>query len=346
MPNHLVESPALMPRGGLFRTATLMFCALAWLWAAPSRVQAQAQEQAPAWPSKPVKIIVAGSPGSPPEVLARGLGQRLQEKTGQAFIIDNRPGANTIIAMQACATAVPDGSTFCLTTNDSLSVNPHLYNKLPYDPDKSFAPVAMLAWPHGVIVANAQLGVKTFQDVVALSKAKPGTLNWASFGVGSSSHLYLEWIRDRTGWDVTHVPYNAGRAVPATLSGEAQLTYLTIGGLKQHLDAGKLVALAVAGTERSPFLPQVPTFAEVGLGDFFIRTWFGLFAPAGTPAEAVAKMHQLAMNIVNDASFKTQTMDPLTLAPAQASIEQMQAYLKKDRETGAAVVKIAKVKLD
>ena len=322
------------------RLAALLALSLALSLACPLAAQAQA------WPAKPVKIIVAGSPGSPPDVLARGLGQRLQDKAGQAFIVDNRPGANTLIAMQACATSAPDGYTFCLTTNDSLSVNPHLYGKLPYDPDKSFAPVAILAWPHGVVVVNSQVGAKTFKEVVALSKAKPGTLNWGSFGVGSSSHLYLEWIRDRTGWDVTHVPYNAGRAIPAAISGEAQLTYLTIGALKPHIDSGKLTPIAVAGIERSPFLPNVPTFSEVGLGDFFIRTWFGLFAPAGTPQPVLEKMNELAVAIVNDASFKTQTMDPLTLAPSRETIPEMQAYLKKDRDAGAVLVKVAKVKLD
>jgi tripartite-type tricarboxylate transporter receptor subunit TctC len=313
---------------------------LALLMAAPLAALAQA------WPSKPVKIILTSGPGTPPDVLIRGVGAALQERTGQPFIIENRPGANTIIGMQACAAAAADGYTFCFTTNDSVSVNPHLFSKLPYDPDKSFTPVAILAWPNSVVVVGSQVGAKTFADVVALSKAKPGTLNWGSFGTGSSSHLYLEWIRSRTGWDVTHVPYNAGGAVPAALAGQVQLTYLSIGALKPHIDSGKFVPIAVAGLQRSPFLPDVPTFSEVGLGDFFVRTWFGLFAPAGTPASIVSEMNRLSVAVVNDPAYRAKTMDVLTLSPGHESPAEMQAYLKKDREAGGELVRIAKVKLD
>jgi tripartite-type tricarboxylate transporter receptor subunit TctC len=300
---------------------------------------------AQAWPTKPVRIIVTTPPGLPPDVLARGLAQQLEARLGQPFIVENRPGANTIIGVQACAAAAPDGYTLCLTLNDSVSMNPHLYNKLPYDPDKSLAPVALLAWPNSVIVANAQSGIKTFKDAVALSKSKPGTLNWGSFGNGSSSHLYLEWIRSRTGWDVTHVPFNGGSVQP-TLANQVQLTYLSIGALKPHIDSGKLVPLAVAGAQRSTYLPDVPTFGEVGLGEFYVRTWFGLFAPAGTPAAIVNELNKQSVAIVNDGAFRTKVMDVLTLTPGKETPAEMQAYMKKDREVAGELVRIAKVKLD
>ncbi len=300
---------------------------------------------AQAWPTKPVKIIVTTPPGTPPDVLARGLALQLETKLGQAFIVENRPGANTIIGVQACSAALPDGHTLCLTLNDSVSMNPHLYSKLPYDPDKSLAPVAILAWPNSVIVANSQVGVKTFKDVVALSKAKPSTLNWGSFGNGSSSHLYLEWIRSRTAWDVTHVPFSASPVQP-TLANQVQLTYLSIGALKPFIDSGKLVPLAVAGAQRSTYLPDVPTFGEVGLGEFYVRTWFGLFAPAGTPAVIVNELNKQSVAIVNEASFKTKIMDVLTLTPSKETPAEMQAFMKKDREIAGELVRIAKVKLD
>lgn len=300
---------------------------------------------AQAWPTKPVKIIVPTPPGTPPDILARGLAPQLEGKLGQPFVVENRPGANTIIGVQACAAAAPDGHTLCLTLNDSVSMNPHLYSKLPYDPDKSIAPVAILAWPNSVIVANSQVGVKTFKDVVALSKAKPSTLNWGSFGNGSSSHLYLEWIRSRTAWDVTHVPFSSSPVQP-TLANQVQLTYLTIGALKPFIDSGKLVPLAVAGAQRSTYLPDVPTFGEVGLGEFYVRTWFGLFAPAGTPAAIVNELNKQSVAIVNDASFKTKIMDVLTLTPSKETPAEMQAFMKKDREIAGELVRIAKVKLD
>jgi tripartite-type tricarboxylate transporter receptor subunit TctC len=301
---------------------------------------------AQAWPSKPVKIFVAYAAGSPPDVLTRALAARLQQQYGQSFVVENRPGGNTFIAMQACGTAAPDGHTLCVTTNDSLSVNPHLFGKLPYDPDKGFAPVAILAWPNSVIVANSQIGVHQFKDVVALSKQKPDTLNWGSFGNGSSSHLYLEWIRARTGWDVTHVPYGGPNLVPAVLSNQVQLTYLAIGALKPHIDSGKLVPLAVAGFQRSPFLPQVPTFAEVGLGEFFVRTWFGLFAPAGVPDAVTQQLNKSVVAIVNDPAFRANTMDVLTLSPGSETVAEMREYLVKDRLAAADLVRTAKVKLD
>jgi len=301
---------------------------------------------AQSWPSRPVKLIVPYSAGGPVDVLARTVAQRLSQHYGQPFVVENRPGGNTLIGMQACRAAAPDGHTFCITTNDSLSVNPHLYAKLPYDPDKDFAPVAILAWPNSVIVANSQLGARQFSDVVALSKAKPQTLNWGSFGLGSSSHLYLEWIRASTGWDVTHVPYNGPHLIPAALANEVQLTYLTIGALRQHIDNGKLVPLAVAGFQRSPFLPEVPTFAEVGLGEFFVRTWFGLFAPAGVPDAVRQDLNKRAVEIVNDAAVRAATMDPLTLTPGRETVAEMRAYLIKDRQAAADLVRTANVRLD
>lgn len=307
---------------------------------------AQAPAWAQAWPARPVKLFVAGPPGTPADAMARAMAQRLQQQYGQPFVVENRPGANTLIAMQACGTSAPDGYTFCITTNDSMSINPHLYSKLPYDPDKGFVPVAILGWPNSVIVANSQLGLRKFQDVVAASKAKPGTLNWGSFGVGSSSHLYLEWIRSRTGWDVTHVPFNGPTMVPATLADQVQLTYFSIGALKPHIDAGKLVPLAVAGLQRSRFLPDVPTFAEVGLGEYFVRTWFGLFAPAGTPEAVVEELNRSSVAIVNEAGFVATTMDVFTLTPGRETPAEMRAYLAKDREAGRELVRAAKVKLD
>lgn len=301
---------------------------------------------AQSWPTKPVKFIVSSAPGLPPDVMMRAAAQQLQQRYKQPFVVENKPGANSQIAMQACAAAPTDGHHFCVTTNDSLSVNPHLYSKLPYDPDKSFAPVAILAWPNSVVVANSALGLKTFKEVLAYSKQKPGTLNWGSFGIGSSSHLYMEWIRATTGLDVTHVPYNGPNLVPAVISNQVQLSYLAIGALKQHIDAGKLVPLAVAGAQRSPFLPGVPTLAEAGMGGFFVRTWFGMFAPAGTPEAAVQEMNRAVLEIVNDKAFRATTMDVLTLTPGEGSPAEMREYLVKDRAAGAELVRVAKVRLD
>ena len=320
---------------------TLARCtALLALAAAPLLALAQA------WPTKPVRLILSSAPGLPPDVLARGLAQQLQQRYRQPFVVENKPGANAQIAMQACAAAAPDGHTFCITTNVALSVNPYLYTLLPYDADKSFAPVAILAFPNSVVVANSQLGVRTFKDLQAWARQHPGALNWGSFGVGSSSHLYMEWIRATTGLDVTHVPFNGPTLVPAVVSNQVQLSYLAIGALKAHIDSGKLVALAVAGAHRSPFLPQVPTLAEAGMGEFFVRTWFGLFAPAGTDTGVVNELNKAALEIVNDRAFRSATMDVLTLTPGSGTPAEVREYLQRDRAAGAELVRVAKVKLD
>jgi tripartite-type tricarboxylate transporter receptor subunit TctC len=298
------------------------------------------------WPSKPVRLLVSSTPGSAPDVMTRALAQRLHEHYKQPFVVENRPGANTLIAMQACASAAADGYTFCITTNDSMSLNPHLYNKLPYNADKDFAPVAIIAWPQGVMVANSQLGVQQFKDVVALSKRKPGSLNWGSFGIGSSSHLYLEWITSRTGWDMTHIPYSGRSVVPVVIANEVQVTYAAIGALKPHIDSGKLVPLAVPGNQRSPFLPQVPTFTEVGLGEFVMRNWFGMFAPANVPDAIVQDLNKATLAITHDAAFRKATLDVLTLLPGSETPAEMRAFLVKDRAASAELVRLSKVKLD
>lgn len=297
------------------------------------------------WPTKPVKLIVTLPAGTPPDVLARGLARQLESRLGQPVVVENRAGANNIIGMQACAGAVSDGYTLCVSTNDSVSVNPHLYQRLPYDPDKQIKPVAILAWPNSVIVVDSRLPAKSFQEVVELSKSRPGTMYWGSFGNGSSSHLYLEWIRSKIGWDVTHVPFQ-GSPIQPMLAGQVQLTYFAIGALKPHIDSGKMRPIAVAGYKRSLFLPDVPTFEEVGLGKFFVRTWFGLFAPSGTPDKILEQLNVHATAIVNDAEFRAKVLDPLTLTPGNDDLAGVTAYMKTDREFARDLVRAANVKLD
>ena len=298
-----------------------------------------------AWPTKPIKIVVPAAAGTGPDIVARSLGQNLERRFGKPVIVDNRPGASTTIGMQACATAEADGHTLCLTLSDSVTLNPHLFKKLPYDADKSFSPVAIVAWANTAIVISSNVPAKTIPEVVALSKVNPAALNWASFGNGSNSHLYFEWIRSKTGWQVTHVPYRSNPLQPV-LAGESQITLMPIGALQPYIESGKLVPLAVTGTQRSPFLPSVPTFAELGLGDFFMRTWVGLFAPAGTPQAIVDTVAKETIAIVNDPAFKARVMDPLTFSPGKEGPREMQLQISRDREKGAALVKVANVTLD
>jgi len=301
--------------------------------------------QTNAWPSRPIRLIVAAPPGLPPDVLARGVAQQMEKQLGQPVAVENRPGASQIIGAQSCANAPADGHTFCVLLSDAVSLNPHLFNKLPYDPEKGFAPVAILGWPQSAIVVNSTTGLKSLNEVIAASKARPGSFNFASHGNGSLAHLYLEWIRSTSGWDVTHIPYNTS-PLQAALGGQVQLTYLALGALKPHIDAGKLTAIAIADVKRSPLLPDVPTFTEAGLGTTYPRTWFGLFAPAGTPSATTEKLNKLAVSVVNDASFKTRVMEPMTIRPGHETIPEMIQLMRSDRELGLDLVKKAQVKLD
>lgn len=249
------------------------------------------------WPERPVRIIVPGPAGSVTDILARAMADSMRAQLGQPIIVDNKPGANQMIAADACSHARPDGYTFCITAPEPHANNMLLFKKLPYDAVNGFAPVAMLTTHSGAIIATASSGARTLAEFAAASRAKPKSLNWASFGENSISHIYLEGIRAKTGWDVTHIPYRSSLEVrTALLANEGQLAYLLVDGvLREQIESGKLVMVAFAGDRRSPLYPNVPTFEEVGLKDIYIMGWFGIFAPAGTPETIVNRMNRVSL---------------------------------------------------
>ncbi len=314
----------------------------------PMMPSAIAQE----WPaSNQVRITTAGPPGSPPDIIARRIGQSFARATGGTFIVENKPGANTFIGMQDCKRGKGDGYTLCVVVSDSMSILPHLTSKLPYDPDADFVPIAALAESNSVVVVSNSVGARNFKEVVAASKSKPGTLNWSSFGNGSVSHLSFEWLRTKSGWDVTHVPFqNPLLAVRAVLTDEAHLTYSNIGQFTQHFESGRIIPLLTTGTTRSRYLPDVPTFSELGYGPFSRKSWFGLFAPAGMPPDLVERINVLARAAINEPEFKETVLNPQTLnvglGEGTETPAGFAAFLKKDREAGGELVRISKVSLD
>ncbi len=216
------------------------------------------------FPSKPVRMIVPLSAGSAFDLLARAMGNTFKERTGQPIIVENRPGANQTVAANACKSAPPDGYTVCLLTQNAVTLNPLLYAKLSYDPEKDLDPVAVVAFQQQVLAVVPQLGVDTIADLVKYSKANPNKLNYGSLGLGSDSHLIMEWLKGVTGADITHVPFNGAPPIlTAMKSGQVHMTLLTSGTLKPHIDSGDLKALLTRGSDkRNPALPDVPTFAE------------------------------------------------------------------------------------
>ncbi|HMN78732.1 MAG TPA: tripartite tricarboxylate transporter substrate binding protein [Burkholderiaceae bacterium] len=312
----------------------LLASALATLVSMPVPVQAQA-----AWPERPLRIITAAAPGSGLDILTRTLARQLQQRLQQPVIVENKPGANQIIAADACAKSAPDGYTFCTTAVEPYTSNAFLFRKLPYDPD-GFTPVAMLTTLIAGIVARTDLGARTLAEIVALSKQQPGRLNWGSYGPGSNSHLYLEAVRTQFGWDVTHVPYKSTiDATQAIVARDVHLVYMQIGQpLRKHIDDGELRLIAYAGERRSPSWPDVPTFAEVGLGDYLIRGWWGMVAPGGTPAPIVQKMNDLAQAIVN-APESRELLKSLSVEPyAPNSPADMAANIRANREVVRAAL--------
>jgi tripartite-type tricarboxylate transporter receptor subunit TctC len=302
----------------------------------------------PAWPSKPVRIVVPLGAGGAPDVLSRQVAQILSERNGQAFTVDNRPGANTIIGTDVCAKAPPDGTTLCLVTGSSLSINPFVYRKLPYDVNRDFEAVAPLAVPDMVLLAAPSVPVATFQELVAYAKANPGKLAYASFGNGSDTHLTVEWIKRHTGTSLLHVPFNGfGPIMQAFNTGDVQLAYVSVGnpGIVQQIKTGKMRALAVLAPTRSAQLPDVPTFAEVGLGQLKGFTWFGYVAPAGTPRDVLRKLNTQVAAALQTPAVREQ-LATMAMRAHEQSPEEFRAFLQQDREVWKVMARESGVTLD
>jgi tripartite-type tricarboxylate transporter receptor subunit TctC len=320
---------------------TLRFIGIALLAALPCAVFAQS---AP-YPGKPIHIIVPYPAGGVVDGLVRSLGQPVSESTGQPVIVDNRPGANTIIALEACAKAAPDGYTLCTSSSDGMSFNPHLYPRLPYDADRDFAPITQLVWVNGVIVAGAKVPYGTVKEMIAAAKQKPGTINFASFGMGSTPHFFVEWFRKVGEADIVHVPYKgSAQIIPALLSGEADATFIAMGIVLPQIRAGKMKALAVTGPQRSPYLPEVSTLAEQGI-DPRLQNWFGVFAPALVPKPIVARLNAEFVKALHQPRFeeflKAQAFDPVGNSP-----EAFAEFLKTDRANAMQVIARTGIRLD
>lgn len=303
-------------------------------------VSVQAQE----WPTRPVKIMNGGGPGSPLDIYARMFAQRLEKKLGQPVIIENRPGANQLIVADQCAKAAPDGYTLCMVSQEPITNNPFMFKSLPYDVERGFSPIAMLAMPVSMVFVNAQTGVKTLQEAIALSKKSPGKLNWGSYGIGSASHLYLESIRHETGWDVTHVPFtDPTLALTALLRNEVQFIYsLPNAQIRARIESGEVIPLVYAGAERHPVFPNVPTFAEVGLGKYFVRGLWGMLGPAGLPPAVVEKMNRLSNEVMQDPGLD-QTLNTLSLVRRSGTPTEMAEAFRTMREQLGPAFKRANV---
>ncbi len=252
---------------------------------------AAAPAAAQSWPERPLKIVVAAPAGSSLDTLSRVIGDRLKPRLGQPVVVDNRPAASGTVATAEVARATPDGHTLVMSYNGPLAFAP-LLQKLPYDVPRDLAPVVLTSSQPNVLVVNAQLPVRSVNELVAWSKANPGKLSYASVGNGSSSHLTMELLKTLSGLDAVHVPFNGSPpAVTATVQGETQLMFAVMQPLAAQVQAGKLRAIAVTTARRFPSLPELPTVAEAGYAGFEALAWNGLLVPAGTPAAVIARLN-------------------------------------------------------
>jgi tripartite-type tricarboxylate transporter receptor subunit TctC len=300
-----------------------------------------------AFPTKPVRIVVAYPAGGGIDVMARQIAGKLSGPWGQPVVVENKPGANTILAADAVAKAAPDGHTILFTTDATFSINPHLYAKLPYDAQRDFIPVTMLVLLQQMLVAHPSLPANSLSELIALAKQKPGSINYASYGSGSQPHLAGEMLKHKAGIDIVHVPYKGiSLAVPAVIAGEVQLTFSGIATGMGPVKAGRIKALAIGGKSRSPLLPQVPTFAELGFPEVETHAWFGLFLPAGSPNEATTRIFQDTKKILEDPEFRQKQLIERGYEVMGSSPDEFASYMKKDSESRQRAVKISGAKAE
>ena len=276
---------------------------------------------AQSWPSQPVKIIVPFSPGTGMDLVARTLAPRLSEMWGQAVVIENKPGASGNLGTYQVARAPPDGYTLVMGAS-TLVINPALYPKMPYDPQTDLAPVGLAANASMMLVAHPKLGVGSVQELIARAKARPGTINYASPGIATPHHMAMELLKVSAGIDLAHIPFSAtGPALAQLLGGEVPLMFLPVHVALAHVKAGRLVALATGGLRRSPLATDIPTLAELGLGDADTDVWYALWAPAGTPPAVIGRINadmQKALAIPDVRSVLAQQgMEVLTSSPTE-----------------------------
>jgi tripartite-type tricarboxylate transporter receptor subunit TctC len=313
----------------------LLLCAAASL--------AQAQQ----YPSKPVRIIVPVPPGSGIDTMTRGLAQRLSASWGQPVVIENQPGANSLIGTAAAAKAAPDGYTLLVAPDGTLTVNPHLYDKLPYDPVKDLAPITLLVTFNQMLLANPGLPVANVAELVQHAKANSGKLTYASYGLGSQPHLLGEMLKHAAGIEMVHVPYKgAPQAVLSTLSGETQLTWASPFTVAGHVRAGKLKPLALAAPARSSVLPDVPTFREAGLPAVEWQLWVGLFAPAGTASAIIQRVHADVSKLLADPEIRDKELQSKGYDPNGMGPEQFAALIQREIAIRGALVKRIGVKAE
>ena len=308
---------------------------------------ASAAAQETNYPSKPIHIVVPVTPGGVTDILGRALAQRLAETWRQQVIVENRAGAYNIIGAEYVAKAAGDGYTLLVSPEGTFVTNPSIYTTLPYDAVRDFEPVTGLVRINQALIVRSSLPVKDLRELIELAKAKPGELNYGSFGTGSSGHLNMEMLQSMAGVKFVHIPYKgAAPALADVAAGHLTMMFVSVGSAVPQWKAGKVKIIGVGSLQRLPQLPEVPTVAESGLPGYEATSWFGLFATGGTPREIVAKLNAETQRIFNDAAFREKILAPQLFEPITSSPEQFAEFVRVEALKWGKVVRDAKVKID
>ncbi|MGC3987721.1 MAG: tripartite tricarboxylate transporter substrate binding protein [Pseudorhodoferax sp.] len=298
-----------------------------------------------AWPSQPIKVIVSYSAGGAGDQIARIVGDQLGRDLKTPVVIENRAGASGMLGGAACKAARPDGYTYCVFLADVVTANPVLFKSVPYDPDKDFTPVAFLADINTFLVVNAATGIRNIRDLVARSQAQPQSTNWGSWGVGTSAHLVLSTVEKALGTPIMHVPYkNTPDLINAVHTGEVSATISAYSLVAGHLKQGSMRAIATMGDKRLPFMPEVPTFAEQGV-PLTATLWYGLFAPAATPAKYTAAMNA-AVNQAIAKAVAENKFDPQWFLPRPLTQPEFAALVKQETGVWNKIARESGIRLD
>ena len=298
------------------------------------------------YPTRPVTLIVAFTPGGPSDVLARILGKKLEQLLGQPFVIENRPGAGGNIAAELGARAAPDGYTLLMGNNSILATNASLYRKIGYDAEKDFIAVSLIGSQANILVVNPGVAAQTVGELIALAKASPGKLNFASSGHGLAAHLAGELFKAEAQIDIVHVPYKgAAPALQDVIAGHVQMMFATASSVVSHIQDGKVRPIAVATLKRTAVLPDIPTMDELGLKNFDATTWHGLVAPARTPSDVIAALNRALAATLEDAGVK-KSLGDLGVDIIGGTPEQFASYIKSEIPKWTAIIKASGAKLD
>ncbi len=300
----------------------------------------------PNYPIKPIRLVVPFATGGVTDTSGRLIAEHLSRRLGQQVVVDNKPGASGNIGTQMVASTEPDGYTLLLGFDGTMVINPHVFPKVGFDTLKDFAPIGKIGDAILILVSHPAVPAKTLKDVIALSKTQSGGLSYGTSGTGGTPHIAGELLKQRTGANLTHIPYKGGgQAMTDLLGGTIPLVYTAVAGAVTHVKAGKLHAVAVSSAQRAPSLPDVPTFIEAGLADFDINSWVGLLAPAKTPRAIVERLNTELNTVLNDPVVRERLVT-LGITASPGGPERFGRDMARDLSRYAAVVKAANIKAE